>query len=287
MKALLSIGEAARRLGLSVDTVRELERTGELKAVRTQGGHRRFKPDVLDAYLAQRSNPTRGRPQAPSLAPQQPARRRQRAKARDEEPDRQPDEAWDPESFEPPPTRPTAPAPKSAHEQLMEQLNQTLERRAEENRLGSLKFHGRSLIPYSASAGARSAVIEALDGYVTASRFPASASAWEARQAIEAKVAAIMEPFNAAAAHVAAQKAKAEAKRDEAERAERRVGSLIEHGKSRASLRTLGWGFEDEKEARAAVQEALDDEVEGDWSERDVDEVVDEVLDEWDEESDD
>ena len=154
----------------------------------------------------------------------------------------------------------------------------------EQNRLTNLRSYGRSLIPWGASPTARSTVFEAMDSYVTASRFPPSVPLWEARQAIDAKVAAIMEPFNAEAAREAAKKSEAVAKRQEQEREEQRVRSLIEHGKSRAMMHTIGWDSEDKREARADVEEALKDEVEADWSERDVDELVDEALDESDEE---
>lgn len=286
MKALLSIGKAARRLGLSVDTVRELERNGELKAERTPGGHRRFKPEVLDAYLAQRSRPRSKR--RPTTALPQPARRRKRMRgAKNEPPDLPPPDGWDEEPFEPPPRLPAQAAPKSQQELLLEQVRQTTERFVEESRLNSLKSHGQSHIPWGASATARSAVIEALAEYVKARRFPASMPFWEARQAVEAKVAAIMEPFNAAAAREAARKAEADAKRKELEREEQRLRSLIEHGKSRAVMHTIGWDPEDKQEARADVEEALSDEVEADWSERDVDELVDDALEESDEEEDD
>ena len=288
MKSLLSIGEAARRLGLSVDTVREMERNGELSAVRTPGGHRRFKPAVLDAYLARRSGSNTGRQRAPTITPRAPsqaqAERRTRARAFDDElPDESSAEAWDdPESFEPRPPGPAAPAAKPLHEQLIEQLTRTTERLAEETRLGGLKSYGRSLIPFDASAAARSAVLEAMAVYVTAARFPASVPLWEARQAIEAKVAAILEPFNAAAVR----KAEADTRKAEQERDDQRVESLIERGRSRALFKTLRWDNRDARDARAEAQEAPEDEVEADWSERDVDELVDEVLEEWDEDSD-
>jgi len=154
MKSLLSISEAARRLGLSVDTVRALERTGELRAVRTPGGHRRFNPAVLDAYRARRSRPNAGRQRPQTSTPvapsRPPARRRERAAGFDDEaPEGLPDNDWgDPESFELPLPRPAAPAPKSPDEQLTEQVTQATERLVEEKRLGDLKSYARSLIPY-------------------------------------------------------------------------------------------------------------------------------------------
>lgn len=49
---LLPIGDVARRAGVSVDTIREWDRRGDLRAVRTAGGHRRFRLDDVDKYLA-------------------------------------------------------------------------------------------------------------------------------------------------------------------------------------------------------------------------------------------
>ena len=46
----LTTGEAARYLGVSVDKVRELDESGELRASRTKGKHRRFSRKALDAY---------------------------------------------------------------------------------------------------------------------------------------------------------------------------------------------------------------------------------------------
>lgn len=43
----LSIGEAAQRCGLSIDTLRYYERENLLRAERTQSGHRRYSEDDL------------------------------------------------------------------------------------------------------------------------------------------------------------------------------------------------------------------------------------------------
>ena len=273
MKTLLSIGEAARRLGLSVDTIRELERTGKLKAARTPGGHRRFDPAMLDAYQRRQSAPTPKRRQAPAPGP---ARRRSRARPVREEP---PDEPWDePQPFQRP--RPAPPEEKPFHVQLLEELKQASEERAERNRISNLKSYGQSLIPFGATASARSAVIEAFDSYVTAKRFPPSTSSWEAREAIRAKVESVLEPYNEAATR----NPQVEAKRVEHERDEEHVQALIERGKSCASIKTLSWDRDDACQARADVAAALETEVQADWSERDVENLVEEVLDEWEEE---
>lgn len=47
MPRLLSIGEAAQYLGVSVDTVRRWEAEGKIESIRTEGGHRRFSAAAL------------------------------------------------------------------------------------------------------------------------------------------------------------------------------------------------------------------------------------------------
>jgi len=272
MRALLSIGAAARRLGLSVDTVRALVQTGELEDIRTSGGHRRFDPAVLDAYLARRN----GRGTRKSHDFHEP----------------RPDAEWhEPQAREPLALRPLATEPKPPLEESTNSLTRIVDRLVESSRLDELKSYGQSLIPYNATAGARSAVIETLASYVNASRYPATTPSWEARQAIDAKVAAVLEPFNAEAARVAEMKAAKEARIALRVRDERRLDSLIEHGKSHAFAKTVAWDVDDAEEARADVLEALENEVEPDWTDREVDELVDEILDEilevWNEESDD
>src|SRR2546426_755150 len=53
-KKWFSSSEAARYLGVSVDTIRRLDESGELRASGTRGGHRRFSRTALDAYLARK-----------------------------------------------------------------------------------------------------------------------------------------------------------------------------------------------------------------------------------------
>ncbi|MBA2683604.1 MAG: MerR family DNA-binding transcriptional regulator [Chthoniobacterales bacterium] len=268
MSEPLSIGAAARRLGLSVDIVRALEQTGELEVTRTPGGHRRFNPTVLDAYLGRRGSrgarvsdvPEQLRQHAETQKPATPVRR--------ELPQ-------------------LATAPKHSRVPAAKQLARTVDQIFDNARLDALKAHARSLIPYDATAGARSAVLETINSYVNASRFPASTPLWVAHQAIEAKIDAVLEPFNAEAARAASIKREEDAENAERIHEERQLHSLIERGKSHAFTETLLWDRIEAEDARAAVLDALEEEIESGWTNRDVEELVDEVLEEFDEESDD
>ena len=47
----LTIGQAARRLGVSIDTLRRWEANGIITAVRTPGGWRRFPSDEVERLI--------------------------------------------------------------------------------------------------------------------------------------------------------------------------------------------------------------------------------------------
>ena len=47
----LTASEAARRLGVSISTVRRWSDAGHLQGYRTRGGQRRFSVEQLDAFL--------------------------------------------------------------------------------------------------------------------------------------------------------------------------------------------------------------------------------------------
>ena len=49
---MVPIGEAARRLGVSVDTLRRWERAGRIVAVRTAGGQRRYTDAEVERVAA-------------------------------------------------------------------------------------------------------------------------------------------------------------------------------------------------------------------------------------------
>lgn len=52
---LLPIGEAARRLGVSVETVRRWDRDGLIRATRTLGNQRRFLTSEIDRVRENRA----------------------------------------------------------------------------------------------------------------------------------------------------------------------------------------------------------------------------------------
>jgi excisionase family DNA binding protein len=49
---LLTPGEASRRIGISMETLRRWEREGKSTPIRTPGGHRRYDPAIIDALVA-------------------------------------------------------------------------------------------------------------------------------------------------------------------------------------------------------------------------------------------
>ena len=55
-KHLLAAKEASKYLGISLSTLRKIERAGLLVPFRTPGGHRRYDRKMLDEYLQKSRN---------------------------------------------------------------------------------------------------------------------------------------------------------------------------------------------------------------------------------------
>src|SRR3989442_8370410 len=68
-KKWFSSSEAARYLGVSVDTIRQLDESGQLHASRTKGGHRRFARQALDAYRARNGRGRKPKVEGPKPRP--------------------------------------------------------------------------------------------------------------------------------------------------------------------------------------------------------------------------
>ena len=85
MGQLLSIGQTARVLGVTPDTVRAWEEQGRLKSIRTEGDHRRFDSDEVHRLAASIGRPVKH----PGLAQRRPMLRpmpRQELEDTDEDP---------------------------------------------------------------------------------------------------------------------------------------------------------------------------------------------------------
>lgn len=203
MSDLISIREAAHRLGVSADTLRQWERDKRLTAERTEGGHRRYRVEDIERLLAKRSKTTSVAPAASEAA----------AEARPSAP------------------RPTAVRfPAGLHfesfwqEQLQDararveikrlrrealeqqaeidkrralaQQEEAAHRRCEQHQeqLQELKGFGRAQVPAWAEAEARAEIIRDIEHYVTAERFPLELPTVDARVVVQARVGAARAP---------------------------------------------------------------------------------------------
>jgi excisionase family DNA binding protein len=290
MERLLTIGEVAKRLRVSVDVVRSLTTSGKLKAVRTDGGHRRYRPEDVDRFQA------KGRPRAQNRSVTRPSVHEARPSVSGQD---------DPE----------------LDDDTLEELEAEAERaeararaEAEGHRLEIFKKYGRdhakwTILPTDWHAK----VIEDLEDFVTTKRFPPSLPAVDAQMIVQARVNSIANQFRAS--EIARQQKErdaaeerrkveddrrradddrrqqereAEEQRRQQQEDEQKVKALIEHGNNRASSRTIGgWDWSDAQRARRDVERALREEVKADWSEDDVDDLVDDELAEWKEEGED
>jgi len=304
---LLTIGEAARRLDLAVDTVRRLERDGILAAERTPGGHRRFREDVIAGYA-------RGqRPAAKPVAVRRAALTRSVPATtgtifddplyadepitdeydypEDDDPEDDPADGDDPDGDDDigavrttttahEPTRRWTVPDRELEVPKMENRTRAKDEAA---RLNGYKAHGVTCIPYDVPASWRSKVIAELGTYVTASRFPDWVSDTEAKKIVQGFVRDLLQPQREEAARET-QRATLKAQRDAEERTRQK---LIEDGIRYAGISTVnGWDETPAEEAREEVEEALRTEVTPTWSQRRVRELVDEILADWEDDAD-
>lgn len=269
-KKWFSSSEAARYLGVSVDTIRQLDESGELPAERTKGGHRRFSRRALDAYLAKQGRRNKPKAQRPTLPP--------RPIAVDDEVD-----AFEPgdEDFEPFVEPPPPPPPPNPFEKLARELAERNKREAEEaplRRLATLKQHGLSQVPYGTPDSWRGKVASALEGFVTLKTLASWINDTEAYRIVRGKVDEVLQPYQQ---EVTLKKAD-EARKEQEARDKQRVQQLVTYGKSYASSKTL-WDWESDDRARVLrdVERELQNEADAGWTEQRVKDAVDDVLDEW------
>lgn len=300
MKKWLSIGQAARILGITPDTVRAYEERGRLRAVRTEGDHRRFDEEEVQRLAKTLSHPA-GPGDRQTIRPKPPSPPRPYLGELEDEQDLERQELRSARA------RVEILRAESQAAQILNARKAETDRRAaqerENLRTEELKGFGRTL---AARAGLpadwRAASCQELEAYVVRDRFPLSLPIDEARDFVRAKVESIVQRHresierNEAKRRQAADQAEAERReamdRTEAQRKLQaavqaktaRVKELIDHGTLHATIETLMWDSRDREDARQDVLEELRANVGSDWNSDQVRELVDEVLDEWEDE---
>src|SRR3989442_8981582 len=199
-KRWFSSSQAARYLGVSVDTVRDVDEGGEWQAERTKGGQRRFSREKLDAYLGKKKK-KRGRNVRPEVGARRPPPRASCAQPIPEPPD---DDHEDLEPMDaeveaavevPPPVPVPQPSPL---ERLVRDVTEQLKRdRAEapRRRLVALKQYGLNQVPWGVPDSWRAKVATALEGYVTLEHFPSWVSDQQAYAFVRGKVDELLQPY--------------------------------------------------------------------------------------------
>lgn len=241
MRKYLTIGETAKRLNLEVDTVRKLERTRKIRAVRTKGGHRRFTEEEIDRFRRSRRKNGGAKPKrrGPALWSQgaRPATRHHPASGEfvatcadfsDELEDLEenlPIEEFDEDDEDlyqpappPPPTRAAPPpqvpppkpmvfAPRPAPATPASVVDTGFTDRL---RLQNIKNYGRSSVPWGVPAEWEGKVIADLERFVTPIQFPPDLSFSKAVDIVRARVTEVLGPY-----HAAGEKAKRDKKAKE------------------------------------------------------------------------
>jgi excisionase family DNA binding protein len=277
MKEYLTIGEAAQRLNLQVDTVRRLERAGTLKAERTDGKHRRFRAEVIERYARRReAAPARRYAQ---VAPEKRVRRPDPAPSR---PGREPIEAdsfpemaeW--QSFDD--SEPLLPVddelpvtPRSVNPQV---VSPSRSRDEEASRLHTIKNLGLQAIPFAVPPAWRGRVVADLERFVTRTQFPTYLTLFDSGNLVRARVEEVLEPYHADMARRTQELADKTA-------AESRLNALKAHGRRYVVSETSEWEWSEACEARRDVETALNAEVQAGWSELDVEDLADDILDDF------
>ena len=266
----MRIGDAAKRLGLEVDTVRRLANEGHIEFESTPGGHRRFTEAGLAAYQRRTRHPAKrpvARPAAPvkSMTVRAPVApmRRQEPTVETWEPDIEDDVE---EEF-PAPSLPAPPRPSRSGPVPYDQA-------AEVKRLTAIKQAALASIPYDVPDNWRGRVVADMEDFVTTRQFPAHLGFWETSRIARGRVEEVIAPFRA-------QQAIEKARKAADQKAEWRIAELRRHGVNYATRETMTWEWSEQWPARQTATKELDVKVRADMSERDVERMVDDVLSDW------
>ena len=275
MEKLLTIGQVAKRLRLSVDVVRSLTKGGKLKAVRTGGGHRRYRSEDVDRFKAKGRSAVRDRSSPPGQVP-----RRQRAPVA-RSPVSAPEPQYDPFKAEMEAER-EAERERQAHAKAARS-------EAERQQLEDLKKYGLELLRWRLITGqCRAKVVQELEAFVTKEHLPSWIADAEAKRLVEAKVDGVIEHFREAwderqqrEREAEDHRRKGEEQRHQKEYEQSRIDNLIASGKSYAQSETWDWDDPEKDRARREVERALRDQIRADSTEADVKDLVDDVLAQW------
>ncbi len=274
MDKLLSVGQVAKRLGVSVDVVRSWDEQGVLKSRRTPGGHRRYLPADVDRL---KNRQRAGRSRTGHSARKPLARRPAPSihERRSAEPDY---DDFDVEEDVPDIEELEAEAEREAAKERAAAEAQTRAVAADEEsqRLEGLKQYGRevarwALLPTDWLAR----VVEDLEEFVTPKRLPSSLPSWQAQQIVRSRVDGFI-----------TQHRDAENVRRKKEDDQRKIDWLITWGNNYAvSETTFGWDSSEQGRARREVDSELKQKVKADMSTDHVKDLVDEILTRWEDDT--
>ena len=283
MSRILSIGEAAKRLGLEVDTVRKLESTGKIQAVRTNGGHRRFTEAEVDRYQKSRSGRRKSAQKRNPSTGEFAGREAAFADDPDEFDEDLSIEDVDAEelaSYRPPPPPRPAPVPHPTPAFTPQPLPALFDPADTERlRLKNIRMMGQGAIPWGTPAEWYRQVIVDLERYVTTSQFPAALPAFKAMELVTDRVKTILRPWQESVE-------KAKRAKEAKEAAERQRNALIAKGNEYVRRETTDWDYSAKVDAWTEVRKVLLRDVKPDMTDLEVEDIVDEVLDRWDDDDD-
>jgi len=192
VRRTLTIGQAAARLGIEVDTLRRLERDGAIRAERTQGGHRRFDEAQVAQIARDRNRRRRTNVAPPSPTPRLRPRPVGLPVTRVSTPPRatpntvagHPREDDDRVCIDFDGDTSYNPAPQLAKPDTFDR-----------DRLESIKSCGLAGIPFDVPATWRAKVIADLERFVSPAQFPKHVSHLEASNLVSARVEEVLVPY--------------------------------------------------------------------------------------------
>jgi len=295
---MLRINEAAKRLGVTPGTLRRWEEEGLIQPDRTAGGERRYHEGQLDQLMARLSEgslqprddrevrPVKGLSRTSQasdqegpevvMSPYSPpppweqrvhearadleVRKLQKEMAELERVEQEAESARE---------RQARAAMNTAKEEERKRQTEALVNR----RLAGLRSHGEMLAAFSgAPTDYKAAVTRELGSFVTPEQFPETLPLLQAYEYIQARVEKILKPWR-----------DLKDQEQQREKLRRHHESIIQAGRSRCSWKTINWDRADREQALSDVEDALSEEVQPDWTQEEVFELVDETLDDWEE----